>query len=99
MSICIYIFFIQRKHSTLFKKALQKKEAKYKNASSISCETSDPISAKQPKLMNQNMTMFVRNTVSKEQVCKIIFNIEFYNYINKNCCVFVSRLLSLCYRT
>lgn len=61
---------MQRKHSALLKKALQKKEAKYKNASSTSCETSDPIPAKQSKLTNQNI--LVRNTVSKEQVCKII---------------------------
>lgn len=61
---------IQRKHSTLFKRALEKKEAKYKNASSISCETSesDPIPTKQSKVMNQNMNMLMRNTVSKEKV-------------------------------
>jgi len=70
-----YISLIQRKHSTLFKKALQKKEARCKNASSSSCETSDLIPTKQSKLMNQNMNMLVRNTFSKEQVCEIIESI------------------------
>ncbi|CAL1682457.1 unnamed protein product [Lasius platythorax] len=63
---------IKRKHLALLKKALQKKEAKYKNASSTSCETSDPIPAKQSKLTNQNI--LVRNTVSKEQVIKLVLS-------------------------
>ncbi|XP_039314465.1 uncharacterized protein LOC120359730 [Solenopsis invicta] len=64
---------IKRKHLSLLKKALEKKEAKYKNASS--CETSNLkplIPAKQPKLMNTNM--LVKNTVSKEQVIKLVLS-------------------------
>ncbi|XP_070524346.1 uncharacterized protein [Cardiocondyla obscurior] len=54
---------IKRKHPTLLKKALQKKDAKYKNAASTSCETPESIPAKQAKLqIKQNM--LIRNSVS-----------------------------------